>query len=132
MKSPFNAWTLIILFAASLGLAKVLEAEEHNGPCQADVKSFCKDVKPGGGSILKCLKENEAKLSQACRDNLGKWKAEMNELHQACQKDREALCKDVKPGGGRIMHCLKQNEAKLSPACKAEIEKAAAMKGKKG
>jgi hypothetical protein len=35
-----------------------------------------------------------------------------------CQEDAERLCKGVEPGQGRILQCLKQHEADLSPACK--------------
>jgi hypothetical protein len=35
-------------------------------------------------------------------------------------KDKERLCKDVKPGEGRIAACLKQHESELSPECKAK------------
>jgi hypothetical protein len=36
----------------------------------------------------------------------------------ACKADAAALCSGVQRGGGRIAACLKQNEAKVSPACK--------------
>ena len=35
-----------------------------------------------------------------------------------CREDAERLCKGVEPGDGRIVQCLKQHEADLSPACK--------------
>jgi Golgi apparatus protein 1 len=35
-----------------------------------------------------------------------------------CKEDAERLCKGVEPGQGRIVQCLKQHEAELSPACK--------------
>ena len=35
-----------------------------------------------------------------------------------CKDDAERLCKGVEPGQGRILQCLKQHEADLSPACK--------------
>jgi len=35
-----------------------------------------------------------------------------------CKEDAERLCKGVEPGQGRIVQCLKQHEADLSPACK--------------
>jgi hypothetical protein len=34
-----------------------------------------------------------------------------------CTEEIRTFCADVQPGGGRIMQCLKTNEAKLSPAC---------------
>ena len=39
----------------------------------------------------------------------------------ACQGDVEKLCAGIPPGGGRIMSCLKANEAKVSAPCKKEI-----------
>jgi Cysteine rich repeat len=35
-----------------------------------------------------------------------------------CKEDAERLCQGVEPGDGRILQCLKQHEADLSPACK--------------
>ena len=35
---------------------------------------------------------------------------------QACRADAQKLCAGAKPGGGRVMACLKQHEAELSPA----------------
>ena len=34
-----------------------------------------------------------------------------------CRPDLQKFCADVQPGGGRIVACLKQHEAELSPAC---------------
>ena len=42
------------------------------GACKADVEKFCKDVKPGGGRIIACLKGNKDRLSQACKDEIAK------------------------------------------------------------
>ncbi|MFL5309943.1 MAG: cysteine rich repeat-containing protein [Myxococcales bacterium] len=35
-----------------------------------------------------------------------------------CKEDAARLCQGVEPGEGRILQCLKQHEADLSPACK--------------
>lgn len=46
--------------------------------CKKDVEKFCASIKPGGGRTHKCLKENEAQLSEECKrasvsvDNLAK------------------------------------------------------------
>ena len=37
---------------------------------------------------------------------------------EACAADYQSFCVGVMPGGGRILACLKKNEAKLSPECK--------------
>ena len=38
--------------------------------CQADVQKLCGDVAPGRGSVLKCLRQHQEDLSQACKDQL--------------------------------------------------------------
>ena len=38
-----------------------------------------------------------------------------------CTEEIRTLCADVQPGGGRILQCLKTNEAKLSPACTGRV-----------
>lgn len=38
-----------------------------------------------------------------------------------CAGDVAKFCGNVKPGEGRIAGCLKQNEAQLSPTCKAHL-----------
>jgi hypothetical protein len=39
-----------------------------------------------------------------------------------CTEEIRTFCADVQPGGGRILQCLKTNEAKLSPACVRRID----------
>lgn len=48
----------------------------------------------------------------------------------ACLFDMQKLCADVEPGAGRMLQCLKENSAKVSPGCKAVLEKGRV--GKKG
>lgn len=36
--------------------------------CAADVKALCGDVQPGGGKILRCLKEHKAQVSSGCKE----------------------------------------------------------------
>jgi hypothetical protein len=39
-------------------------------------------------------------------------------LRSACGGDVRSVCGGVQPGGGRVVQCLAQNAASLSPACK--------------
>ncbi len=39
----------------------------------------------------------------------------------ACRADAQKLCAGVPAGGGRIAACLRENEAKLTPSCQAQL-----------
>lgn len=95
--------------------------------CKPDVEKFCKEVKPGEGRILECLKENHDKLSVECKQTMAeareKMKEKMKEAQEACKEDAEEFCKDVQPGEGRIMQCLKKHEEHISKKCKNMLEK---------
>jgi hypothetical protein len=41
--------------------------------------------------------------------------------------DFEQLCRDVQPGGGRILGCLSANAGKLSPSCRSALPQAQAL-----
>lgn len=132
------------LFALSLLVATFASAEGDQ-PCKADREKFCKDVKAGDGAIIKCLKEHEAELSTTCKTSFEEKKAKREakqeerkkereekmaarkEAHkasrEACKSDMEKFCKDVKPGDGKKMNCLKEHAAELSEGCKVGFKK---------
>jgi hypothetical protein len=95
--------------------------------CKPDIEKFCKDVKPGEGRILRCMKENHDNLSGECKQQMAEMKEKMHEkmteAKEACKEDIEEFCKDVKPGGGRIMQCLKKHEEHISKKCQSAFEK---------
>jgi hypothetical protein len=76
----------IVMIAVLLGItARVSAADETSQypqagkpsaakqrACRADVRKFCKDIKPGEGRIIACLKANATKLSQECAARLDK------------------------------------------------------------
>jgi Cysteine rich repeat len=114
---------MLMALALALG-AGVALAQQHQGHdvCKADVQKFCKDVQPGGGQVAKCLAQHDADLSAPCKEGIAKMRERMKVVTAACQTDMQQLCKGVEPGGGRIAHCLKQNDSKLSQACRSAIE----------
>jgi len=114
---------VFVLFAA--GVAADAGAQQRSaGPCAADVKKFCGDVKPGQGAIARCMKAHEAELSPACRES-SKARAEKAErVREECKADAEKFCKGIAPGGGRILSCLKSRQPELQPACAAEFKRA--------
>ena len=114
-------WLAVIAGVFCLSMAAGVSAEEVDRPCVADAKKLCKDVQPGEGRVAQCMKEHEKELSPGCKENIRKMKEKTKEVAEACKGDAEKVCKDVKPGEGRILRCLKQHEAELSPSCKEQM-----------
>lgn len=110
----------LVLFFLSLCFGTAVFAESAR-PCSYEIAKFCKDVRPGEGHILACLDQHEKDLSASCRKKFEAVKERLKEAQEACGKDIEKLCKDVKPGGGRIVKCLRASESELSPACRQKI-----------
>lgn len=126
-KSVFSAvqpnWPAMLAGLFCLSLAVVASAEEGGKPCADDAAKLCKDVQPGKGRVAKCLKEHKDELSPACKENIAKMREKAGAMKDACKEDANKLCKDIRPGGGKIMQCLKQHEGELSPACKEKMER---------
>ena len=45
--------------------------------CKADTERLCAGVEPGGGRIIKCVKEHKEEMSVGCAQALQKLKARM-------------------------------------------------------
>jgi hypothetical protein len=110
----FLAYLLTLVMASA---AFTQEAK----PCAGDIAKFCGNVKQGEGRIAGCLKQNEAELSSACKIHLIEVKEALKEVDQACEDDIAMFCGGVKPGGGRILECLKANKSHLSRKCKVKL-----------
>jgi hypothetical protein len=90
--------------------------------CADDIEKYCKEIKPGGGRLLNCLKAHEKELSASCCAKIGELQGFITECEQACSGDIARFCKEVQPGGGRILNCLKGHDKELSPSCSAKLE----------
>jgi len=116
--------TLCIIFSllfVVLGSNSHAYAEESL-LCADDIEKYCKEIKPGGGRLLNCLKAHEKKLSASCCAKIGELQGIITECEQACSGDIARFCKEVQPGGGRILKCLKGHDKELSPSCSAKLE----------
>jgi len=90
---------------------------ESVSPCAEDITRFCRQVEFGEGNVMNCLQEHEQDLSTACKDHQLVMIKKLKEAPEVCRDDVERFCREVRPVNRRILRCLKQNEAKLSPAC---------------
>lgn len=114
-------WLAVFAGVFCLTVAAGVSAEPDARPCAEDAARLCQGVQQGQGPVARCLKEHANELSPACKKNIAKVKEEVREFAQACKDDSAKLCKGTKPGGGRILQCLKQHEGELSPACKEKM-----------
>jgi hypothetical protein len=112
-----------LIMVTCFGITAV--AQEMNA-CREDVARFCKEVQPGGGRLLKCLKAHESDLSLKCRDSMAERQSKAGEMRDACADDVQRFCLEAGQGGGRIRRCLKENEERLSPKCRDTMR---SMKG---
>ena len=104
--------------------ANISKFREGAQSCQADVERLCPGTKPGPERHA-CMQQHKDDVSPECREFFARMmerRGEMREAERACREDAEKLCKDVKPGGGRIAECLKQHQGELSQKCAAQMK----------
>jgi len=67
---------VVLSLAWGSGVVSAIEGNiGANKACSSDVQKFCKDVKPGGGRIVECLKSHQSELCDACSSKLTKGKS---------------------------------------------------------
>lgn len=115
-------WMAALAGIICLTVTAGVSAEQNAKPCAGDAAKLCPDVPQGEGRVAHCLKQHANELSPACKEKLVEIKEKVQDFKQACEADANKHCKDTKPGGGRILQCLKQHEGELSPACKEQME----------
>ncbi|MBH5401057.1 hypothetical protein HZZ13_25225 [Bradyrhizobium sp. CNPSo 4010] len=116
--------------------------------CRGDYPKVCASVPPGGAPAIECLEKNKAKVSAGCAKAVNAAfggeaaapasgaapaaaaapaaivlrpllpREELFIARSACGADIRTLCAGVAPGGGRIIQCISNRAASLSPACK--------------
>jgi hypothetical protein len=119
-KCYLTLW-LVIACVGILFAGADVYAQGQRRPCADDIAKFCKDVKPGGGRLVRCLKEHEKELSPSCKARMEEARKKLKNAQQACADDVQKFCKDIKPGQGRIVNCLREHQKDLSPACQATM-----------
>ena len=92
--------------------------------CKTEIETHCKDVKVGQGRVLACLYAYNDRLSSRCEYALydaavllQRQIAALTYLANECRDDLKTFCSGVKAGEGRILECMKKNQAVLSPRC---------------
>ncbi len=97
--------------------------------CDADAKQYCPGLDPNGEKAFLCMMAYEDKLSETCKLGIAEaamaikmGAAAIDYSVRACEVDADKFCLDVKAGEGRIVRCIRKNEAKASKACIAALK----------
>ena len=122
--------------------------------CRSDFMARCRGVQPGGAAALQCLQRNAGSLSGACKSAVaaiggggaapaagGPAAAapaaapigpipqmrprEALAIVQICRAEVATVCAGIPFGGGRVLTCLAENAASLSPQCAGALRAAA-------
>ena len=73
-----------LILVALLASASTLQAQELTraqmrdirSVCEADIKSHCAGIQPGGGRLMQCVQAKQSEISAPCREVLIAVKAE--------------------------------------------------------
>ena len=86
-------------------------------PCYKDLMRHCQ---PGlsPNAQVRCLMINDKELSSACRQYRSVMEGRVKSMVNACEPDRVKLCPKAPLKDGMVLKCLRENKARVSPACK--------------
>ncbi len=98
-------------------------AQEYGRDCEADARRLCAGTPPGEGRLLQCLKDQESFLSQSCQAAFNRVRLERSKIQASCAGDVGRLCRDVPEGSGRVVACLRRQEAQLTSECRDVVKK---------
>jgi hypothetical protein len=124
MTAALMMWMALSLSAACKDDASQLCPQAPAADAQTQASAPAQDRK----AVVKCLAKNKDKLQPSCSKALRR-AHRVATFRRACAADWKEKCADTAPGGGKIIACLKKNEATLSDACKARLAKHKALKG---
>ncbi len=82
--------------------------------CQADIKSQCGSA-TSGDAVYTCLRQRRAELSPRCFRLVPPPRAD---LGRDCRSDIDTLCPQTNEQNRRVVQCLRQHGASLTPSCK--------------
>lgn len=101
--------------------------------CRTDAATLCASVERGRGGRIKCLMDNQAKLSAECTAAITAVRSQQQQQQQtnraACTADVAKLCPDAR--GPARQQCLQANQAQLSPACADRLAHRAANQARR-
>ena len=97
--------------------------------CEKDVNQHCSGLGQNATKVFMCLMAYEEQLSPACRKGVMETAMSIKVGSEAidyslraCEADVDGYCRDVVPGEGRVVSCIKANESRVSKDCIAALK----------
>ena len=85
---PLICITLAAFFFSTSALAD--EPNGESSACHDDFQKYCKDVKPGGGRIMRCMAKHKADLSGDCVEFLKQKRQEHQEMRKEKKEEQNS------------------------------------------
>jgi hypothetical protein len=103
-------------------------ANQLKSACQDDLKNYCSSVTTGEARIAFCMLAHEDKISEKCVegvlatvDALELKMSRLARMAVACEEDLKKKCAAERTGNARLVQCLLNQKAQLSPLCQAQL-----------
>ena len=104
-----------------LSLAAPPAFSQESSPCARDLGTYCKDVKPGEGRVLKCYEENKERFSADCRAWAEMAKRMGGRVTDYCTKEIQSNCSGKQGDPLGLLECLQGNYVSLSYDCRVKL-----------
>jgi Cysteine rich repeat len=119
--SMLSAIAVLMSMGGTVSAQGIVETVQEG--CAAEVTAYCSQVSPGEGRLLACFYAHEDKLSGQCQYALYSASAQLDQavgaldyLATQCRDDILKFCAQVQVGEGRVLECIKSNQASVSAA----------------
>ena len=125
LKSAAIMLSALVLFCMPLGATNAQDpVNDALKGCSKEIRTYCSSVTPGEGRLVSCAKAHEDKLSSECIyaiNRAGYWldflARSIEYVATQCEADAVKFCPGVKLGKGRVLNCLRANQASLNKYC---------------
>lgn len=75
MRIALASFLVLLASVASAQQPSRQQLMELRSVCEADLRTLCAGIQPGGGKLAQCLQQNISSVSQPCREKLAELKA---------------------------------------------------------